>query len=328
VWHGNKPFSEYRKFHFRFCSEFGFQSFPSLKTVKMFTEPDDRNIFSYVMEKHQRNAAANNKIMSYMGDNFLYPGDFETLLYASQILQAEAVKYGVEHWRRNRGRCMGAVYWQLNDCWPVASWASIDYFGRWKALHYYAKRFFAPIMLSCCEEGVMTKNPNVNAEPYPLKKTTRLSVANESVCAFSGIVTWALRDTTGRATLSGEHRINAPALSSVWLDTLDFGDCGLYDNYFSFALNDESGKTVSEGSVLFCLPKHFRFINPRLAAHVTGDEITVTATAYAKSVEIDCDDADILLSDNYFDMNGGQKTVRILRGQPGNIRLRSIYDIR
>ncbi|GMA51183.1 beta-mannosidase [Alicyclobacillus contaminans] len=153
VWHGLKPFTEYRKYHFRFCSEFGFQSFPSMKTIEWFTEPEDRNIFSYVMEQHQKNEAANGKILYYLSDNFQYPKDLAALSYVSQVLQAEAIRYGVEHWRRHRGRCMGALYWQLNDCWPVASWSSIDAFGRWKALHYFARRFFAPVLASACENG-------------------------------------------------------------------------------------------------------------------------------------------------------------------------------
>ena len=138
VWHGGKPITEFRKFYFRYLSEFGFQSFPTMKTVESFTLPRDRNIFSYVMEKHQRNNSANGRIMTYMEQEYLYPTDFATLLYASQMLQAEAIKNGVEHLRRHRGRCMGAIYWQLNDIWPGASWSSIDYYGRWKALHYYA----------------------------------------------------------------------------------------------------------------------------------------------------------------------------------------------
>src|SRR5699024_11570136 len=103
VWHGLKPFTEYRKFLFRFCSEFGFQSFPSTKTIKTFTIPEDRNVFSYVMEKHQKNDGANGKILTYLADTFSYPKDFPSLIYTSQILQAEAIKYGVEHWRRHRG---------------------------------------------------------------------------------------------------------------------------------------------------------------------------------------------------------------------------------
>lgn len=141
VWHGEKPFSDYENYYFRFCSEFGFQSFPCKKTIDTFTLPKDRNIFSEVMESHQKNGSANAKILHYIAENFLYPKDFESLIYISQVLQAIAIKSGVEHWRRNRGRCMGAIYWQLNDNWPVASWASIDYFGRWKALQYFRDIF-------------------------------------------------------------------------------------------------------------------------------------------------------------------------------------------
>lgn len=112
VWHGNKPFTEYRKFRFRYLSEFGFQSFPCLQTVESFTEPEDRNIFSRVMEMHQRNVAANGKILNYLSATYLYPGSFDLLLYASQLLQMEAIRYGVEHFRRHRGHCMGTVVWQ------------------------------------------------------------------------------------------------------------------------------------------------------------------------------------------------------------------------
>ena len=149
------------------------------------------------MDKHQRNDAANGKIMKYLYQTFLYPTDFDTLLYASQLLQGEAIKYGVEHFRRNRGRCMGAVYWQLNDCWPVASWSSIDYYGRWKALHYYAKRFFAPILLSCREEGMMTQNTNVNAQPFQMEKSVTFNVSNETPEDKVVRVVWAVRDRFG-----------------------------------------------------------------------------------------------------------------------------------
>ncbi len=327
VWHGCKPFSDYRNYYFRYASEFGFQSFPSIKTVETFTEPEDRNIFSYVMEKHQRNKSANGKILSYLADMFLYPGDFGTLLYASQILQAEAVKYGVEHWRRNRGRCMGAIYWQLNDCWPVASWASIDYEGRWKALHYYAKRFFAPVMISCCEEGILTQDTNVNAENPNIEKSVHLSAANETMEDVKTTVRFAVRDAFGKEIKSGTCDMDVPALSSVWLEKMDMADVDEYSQYFSFGL-EKDGAVISDGTVLFCQPKHFKFENPHLRAEVRGDTITVYADAYAKSVEIDCTDSDMVLSDNYFDMNAGSRTVKILRGKPGTLSLRSIYDIR
>lgn len=327
VWHGNKPFSDYRNYHFRYASEFGFQSFPAMKTIETFTEPADRNVFSYVMEKHQRNNAANGKIMNYMGETFLYPTSFESLIYASQLLQAEAVKYGVEHWRRNRGRCMGAIYWQLNDCWPVASWASIDYYGRWKALQYYAKRFFAPVMLSCCEEGIMTQNTNTNAEPYPVEKSARLSVANETRSEFWGKVSWALCSADSKILRQGEQAVTVPALSSLWLEKEDFADASLYNSYLRFDLTDEQGSRISGGTVLFCLPKHFRFQDPGLAYRVEGDEIVVTAGAYARSVEIESTSGDLLLEDNYFDMCAGERRIRILRGIPENLTLKSVYDI-
>ena len=181
VWHGGRPFSEYRKHFFRYASEFGFQAFPFKKTLEQITDdPDDFNIFSYVMEKHQRNYGANGKIMNYLQQTYRYPTEFTTLLYASQLLQADAIRYGVEHFRRNRGRCMGAVYWQLNDCWPVVSWSSVDYCGRWKALHYYARRFFAPVIISCREEGWMPREANMNRQHFTFEKSIRLNVVNET----------------------------------------------------------------------------------------------------------------------------------------------------
>lgn len=327
VWHGNKPITEYRKFYFRYVSEFGFQSFPSLKTCETFTLPEDRNIFSYVMEKHQRNSSANGKIMNYMEQTFLYPTSFDTTLYASQLLQMEAIRYGVEHFRRNRERCMGAVVWQLNDCWPVASWASIDYCGRWKALHYGEKRFFAPILLSCAEEGILTQNTNPNAEPYEVKKSIHLNVANETMEDITVLVKWALRDETATIIRKGEKEISVPALTSAWLDKEDMMDADLYHNYVSYDCYKD-GERISGGTVLFVAPKQFSFKNPELSLTVEGDEIVVTASAYARSVEIINAEDNLLLEDNYFDMNAGQKRIKILDGKPEGLKVRSVFDIR
>ena len=327
VWHGNKPFTEYRQFYFRYLSEFGFQSFPSMRTIEKFTEPEDRNVFSYIMEKHQRNAAANGKIMNYMEQTFLYPNSLDTLVYASQLLQAEAIRYGVEHFRRNRGRCMGTVYWQLNDCWPVASWASIDYYGRWKALHYFAKRFFAPVLVSCEEEGLLTQSLNVNAEPFDVKKSIRLNVTNETMQEKKGVVSWQLRDPAGKVLEEREEEITVDALSAKWLEKIDMHEAKLYENYVSFQFKMD-GEVVSCGTVLFCAPKHFRFKDPQLKVTVNGDAITVSASAYAKSVEIRNENDDLILSDNFFDLNGDSKTVKILQGNADGITVRSVYDIR
>ena len=328
VWHGNKPFTEYRKFFFRYASEFGFQSFPCKKTVESFTLPEDRNIFSYVMEKHQRNNAANGKIMNYLAQTFLYPGDFDTMLYASQLLQAEAIRYGVEHWRRNRGRCMGAIYWQLNDCWPVASWSSVDYFGRWKALHYAAKRFFAPVLLSCNEEGTLTQRTNTNDElrEDAVEKSIRLNVSNETMNPVCVTVKWALRNARAEILESGEEEVSVDALSAKWLEKHKFPNAALYDDYASYELWSNDVR-LSAGTVLFCAPKHFNFVDPELTLAVEEDVIVVSAKAYARMVEIVCEDGDVVFEDNYFDLNADTRRIRILRGEGTKFFVRSVCDI-
>lgn len=327
VWHGEKPFTEYRKFFFRYASEFGFQSFPCLKSVEQFTLPDDRNIFSRVMERHQRNQAANGKILSYLSQTFRYPNSFDDLLYASQLMQAEAIRYGVEHWRRNRGRCMGAIIWQLNDIWPVASWASIDYYGRWKALHYAAKRFFAPVMISAEEEGELSQNPKINEyHPAPLEKSFRLNVCNETLRDVTGEVVWALRTPDGAIVRQNQQTLTIPAMSAKWLDKVDCADASLTGHYVSFAFVVDD-VAVSEGTCIFCAPKHFEFVDPRLTVETRGDTIIVTSHAYAKQVWLESEDADLLLDDNAFDMNPGTKVVRVLRGSAEKVRGRSVWDL-
>lgn len=327
VWHGNKPITEYRKFFFRYVSEFGFQSFPSLKTIEGFTKAEDRNIFSYVMEKHQRNQSANGKIMNYMEQTFLYPTSFENLLYASQLLQAEAIRYGVEHFRRNRGRCMGTIIWQLNDCWPVSSWSSIDYYGRWKALHYYEKRFFAPLMLSCAEEGILTQDTNPNAQPYDVKKSIHLCVANESFKDEMVTVNWKHRKNTGEVIKEKSYMVEAKKLSSIWLEKINLPEMSIYNEYISYEMKKDD-EIISSGTTIFCAPKHFKFINPNLKIKVVNDEIIVSSEAYAKSVEITNEDDSLLLDNNYFDINGGNVKVKILEGKALGLKVRSIYNIR
>ena len=327
VWHGEKPFTEYRKFFFRYASEFGFQSFPCLKSVKQFTLPDDRNIFSRVMERHQRNQAANGKILSYLSQTFRYPNSFDDLLYASQLMQAEAIRYGVEHWRRNRGRCMGAIIWQLNDIWPVASWASIDYYGRWKALHYAAKRFFAPVMISAEEEGELSQNPKINEyHPAPLEKSFRLNVCNETLRDVTGEVVWALRTPDGEIVRQNQQTLTIPAMSAKWLDKVDCADASLTGHYVSFAFVVDD-VALSEGTCIFCAPKHFEFVDPRLTVETRGDTLVVTSHAYAKQVWLESEDADLLLDDNAFDMNPGTKVVRVVRGTAEKVRVRSVWDL-
>ncbi len=329
VWHAGVPFAAYREHCFRYLSEFGFQSFPCLETIKSFTLPQDRNVFSRVMERHQRNEGANGKILQYLSMTYLYPTSFETLLYASQLLQADAVRYGVEHFRRNRSddRCMGAVYWQLNDIWPVASWASIDYYGRWKALQYAAARFFAPVMISCEEVCEITARTSVVQEPTPNVSTARLNVTNETAKRVRGTVGWELRSPDSRILSCGEEEVTVEPFSSLWLETMDFSDTDYRSNHLCYYFSQE-GRIVSSGTVLFTAPKHYRFADPALTLKRKGSQITVTAKAFAKSVEIYGEDGYVRLSDNYFDMEAGERTVELLEGSCEKLAVRSVFDIR
>ncbi len=187
VWHGGKPFTSYRQQFPRFMSEFGFQSLPPLETIQTYAQEADWNMTSYIMEQHQKNASGNSMMVRQMLDMFRLPKDFESLVYLSMVLQAEGIRYGVEHWRRYPDRVAGILYWQLNDCWPVASWSSLDYFGRWKALHYAARKFFAPIMLSI--------------EDNPPEMSVYLT--NDSLDPWMGELNWRLETLDGEELTGG-----------------------------------------------------------------------------------------------------------------------------
>ena len=327
VWHGNRPFTEYRNHFFRFLSEFGFQSFPSMKTIEQFTLPEDRNPFSEVMELHQRNASANGKILNYLSQTYLYPSTMENLVYASQLLQAEAIKYGVEHLRRNRGRCMGTLYWQLNDCWPVASWASVDGYGRYKALHYEARRFFEPIHISCAEIGEYTNRKDITDERYYDYETkAQIFVNNETMQDVEGRVEWKLCSANGKVLQTGGENLRVKALSYASLQEIDFHKTDVRNNYLSFAYIVD-GKVISFGTALFTKPKHFHFVDPKLEFAVNGDEITVKAAAFAKYVYISNENDDLILSDNFFDMDAGIKTIKVISGDSNSLKIKSVFDI-
>ena len=327
VWTG-KPIHEYRSCYFRYLSEFGVQAYPNEKTIAAYTLPEERNVFSRVMELHQRCPSGNKLLLQYIADSYLYPTSLPAFVYATQLVQADAIRCCVEHLRRNRGRCMGALYWQLNDIWPVASWSSIDCYGRYKALQYAAKRFFAPVMLSCRETGVQDTRPYITAErTIDYRTAAQLSVNNDTLSAFSGTVRWSLRQADGTVLQAGEQAVTIPPMSVVTFDEMDFHKTDTAHHYLHYALVSD-GITVSEGSALFAPPKHFAFEDPRLRCEISGSTITIYAERYARSVEIDSPDSDFILSDNYFDMNPGSRTVRILSGTPKTLRLRSVYDLR
>ena len=314
---------------YRYVSEFGFEGFPCLKTVETFTLPEDRNPLSKMMDRHQRSFGGNELILTYLSRNFLYPNDFATFLYASQVLQAEAVKYRVEHFRRHRGRCMGTLYWQLNDIWPVTSWASIDYCGRYKALQYAAKRFYAPVLLSVEEVGEMQNKPFVNMEKgvYSEEKSVKFCVTNDTMYEVTGKACWQVCDENSNVIRQWSEDVTVSPRSVKCLEKVVFDTLNPEKEHVYFTFEKE-GKILSYGSALFTVPKYYRFKNPNLRAEIQGEEIVVYSDAYAKCVEIEGVDGDLLLEDNFFDMERGKKRVRILSGKATKISLRSVYDIR
>ena len=222
---------------------------------------------------------------------------------------------------------MGTVVWQLNDIWPVASWASIDYYGRWKALHYAEKRAFAPVMISCEETGELSERPFCVAQPAPIEKSARLHVANETFEPVSGEVIWQLCSAKGEVLLTGREKVTVEPLGGTWLAKQDFTAFDELGIYLSFAFEID-GKVVSENTCLFTAPKHFAFEDPQLSYRKEGKSLIISAKAYAKSIEIQGVDNDVMLSDNFFDMNPGEKRVEIVEGDATEFKLRSVYDIR
>ena len=305
VWHGNAAYKAYRKTFYRFTSEFGLQSFPSTKTLHEYMLPEDINVGTEIMDLHQRNGdnQGNAKIVMYILHDLPYPQNFEDVVYASQIVQAEAVKCGVEHWRRNRGRCMGTIYWMLQDCWPAPTWAGIDNRGRWKALHYYAKRFYQPVLISADDrEGAVdlyvvndTREPVTGEIRWYLRKADSTIIRQETLPIVAGKLS-----ATNCCALDLTAEIVKHKKNSVYLE-------------YCMSVN---GVIVSSSTLLFVKPKHFRFLNPDLQVKVEdqGDafQLTCTATAYARDVSLDLVDADCQFSDNWFDLSKGEaKIVRI-----------------
>ena len=318
-----------RNRYYRYVSEFGFEAFPCIKTVESFTLPEDRNVHSKIMDRHQRSNGGNELILSYLTKNYLYPNDFSTFIYASQLLQAETIKYRVEHFRRHRGRCMGTLYWQLNDIWPVTSWASIDYAGRYKALQYASKRFYAPVLLSCEEVGEMQTRGFINTQKgtFNEEKSARFCVTNDTLNAYTGRVKWEIRNQKSEVLRAGEEEISVEPLTAKYLDKIFFEGLNPETEHLHFTLETD-GEIVSEGSVLFTAPKYYAFNNPNLRYEIQDKEIIVHSDGYAKSVQIEGVDGDILLEDNFFDMEKGERRIKILSGNATQLLLRSVYDIR
>ena len=296
VWHGRVPFSEYEKHFPRFMTEYGFQSFPEMRTIEAFTTPEDRaSIFTPVMLAHQKNNEGNSLIHDYMLKYYSEPRDFASFLYASQVLQAEGIKVGAEHLRRIRPRSMGSIYWQLNDCWPVASWSSMDYYGRWKALQYYARRFYSPLLVSPhIEDG--------NFNVYVVSDKTTPTAARLRLRVFT-LEGKPLADTSQDIQvpeLSSKIYLQRPLAEYVHADGNDIADV--------FAIADllVDGKSVSS-NVLYLVPaKLINLPQPQISVDLakSGEayHLRLTSPVLARSVYVSFGTIDASPSDNYFDL--------------------------
>ncbi len=314
VWHEGKPFEWYRTCDHRFNSEFGFQSLPEPKTVHGFTEEEDRNITSFIMEQHQR-SHGNGRIMEYMLQWFRMPVGFKNTLWLSQILQGMSIKYAVEHWRRMMPRGMGTLYWQLNDMWPVASWSSIDYHGRWKALHYMARHFFAPLMVSGVEDVV--------------KGTVEVHVTSDLLQSVPGTVRWTVTDVDGRQLREGVRNLRVAVQSTRKVETLELQE--LTEQHENRGLLvwlelEAPGQPLSRNLVFFARPiKRPRIFSPRpkhlaldrkpeIAAKIARKAggafaVTLATKRPALWVWLEIDGVDARLSDNFCHLRPGAPLV-------------------
>ena len=331
VWHGPKMFDAYRTLT-GFMSEFGYQSFPEPKTVRAFTSEEDRqSVLTRVMIWHQRSGTGdvdgNTQMLQMMAQYFNPPRDFDMTLWLSQILQAYGIKIGAEYWRQTMPKSMGCVFWQYNDIWPGMSWSSVDYFGRWKALHYAARKFYAPILVSGIE--------------HPENGTADIFVTNDLLESHHGTLEWTVTGLDGAALNAGSFKVEIPSRQSVKVQTLDvskeIAQYGIAGILLWLNLNVH-GKSVSENLIQFALPKEYKFPDPKLAATVedtsNGFLVTVTSESAALWTWLELDNADASYSDNFF--HCVPRTPRKILVQPKatldkedvekQLRVRSLFD--
>ncbi len=297
VWHASLPFSEYEKQFPRFMSEYGFQSFPQIETVNTYTVLADHDIKSPVMMAHQRHPRGNQLIREYMLREYPEPKDFESFLYVSQVLQAEGMKIGAEHLRRIMPHNMGSLYWQINDCWPVASWSSIDYTGRWKALHYYARRFYNEILVSLQEEKGNISVFVVSDRLQPAPAQLHLSLLD-----FEGNILWSQRQDIEIVPLTSKSYL------TLAIDTLMAGKDAR--GVFLFTEVIAGGKRESSNEHFFKPYKELALPRAQIKTDSVpvrgGFKVTLSADRLARGVYLSTNHAGFF-ADNYFDLIPGQK---------------------
>lgn len=300
VWHGRVPFSTYETHHSRFVTEYGFQSFPEMRTIETFTQPEDRTgIFTPVMLAHQKNNEGNSIIHDYLLKDYPEPKDFASFLYVSQVLQAEGIKIGAEYFRRSRPETMGSIYWQLNDCWPVASWSSIDYDGRWKALQYYARRFYAPILVS----------------PHVESGAVKVYIVSDKTAPQPAMLDVRLMNFDGKVLLEDKRNVTIDPLASnvalTW-PLAQLAQAGASDTSRVFVVAElTAGDLQLSRNLIYLAPTKEVHLPPaRLAVDSTGGNgkytVRITSPVLARSVYLAFGSLDTDVSDNYFDLLPGE----------------------
>ncbi len=321
VWHGRVPFSDYEKTHARFMTEYGFQSFPEMRTIESFTLPEDRTgILTPVMLDHQKNQAGNSIIHDYLLRDYPEPKDFPSFLYVSQVLQAEGIKLGTEHLRRSRPRTMGAIYWQLNDCWPVASWSSIDYYGRWKALQYYARRFYNDLLVSPHQE-----NGGLAVYVVSDKTTVVEGDVRMRLMTFEGTVLLEKMQSVRVAPLSSQVYLRVPIEEALVAKGID------PTRVFAATELNVNDKTVSSNLVYLAPTVQIHLPSASLKTELMKSNdsyrLKVSSPVLARSVYISFGQIDAEVSDNYFDLLPGKSAEVTIRTQANEAVLRAALKV-
>jgi beta-mannosidase len=313
VWHGRNPVKEYEKWNFRFASEYGMQSYSSSATQARFLPAGDRNIFGGAMETHQKNKGGNQVILDYVSRRYRFPRDQDALIYLSQLNQVYCIQTGAAHYRRLAPRCMGSLYWQLNDCWPVASWSSIEFTGRWRALHHAARRFYAPAMVSAHVPG--DEIFGINNYRRSTVRIVHIHTCYDAPGEVKATVRWDLMHLDGRRLQSGRKRVTLRPMQSVRQQTLDMAgplaSFGREHIYLRIAL-DVAGRRASEDTVLFTVPRFMDFPRPRTRASIRMNgpgraSVSFTSPVFQHMFEFDFAGHRFASSDNFFELYPGEK---------------------
>ena len=299
VWHGLQPLDYYRRRPTRFCSEFGFESLPDEKTIAYYASPEDYSLESPVFKAHQKCASGNKKMVYYIASRFDLPADFNDYVYLSQVCQSECVRDATEFWRRTPERCNGSLFWQFNDCWPVCSWASMDYFGNYKCLQYRSKHFFAPLAVQAVAD----------------KTGCFVRLINDRAETFCGTVSVEVATFEGKKVYAGEFPVRAESGFNAEICRLSADELGgakaLRACYVCATLRDQEGRETERSTALFAAENKLRLPAAKVTAKQVGVEngkavIEVRSDTYARFVRLSTDATTAPFSDNFFDLLPGE----------------------